>query len=133
LKGDISIFPQVVVYYTIIFSSKDEVFYAVVKVRNGDVDQEIDARPSDALSLAVQLGSSIYIAEEVMQQCGLAVPEERVLRTFNEEEKEAGYEDVTAKVNDMTAFAHPTAPKTVEERQEDYRKFVEFMTEEVKL
>ncbi len=112
---------------------KDEVFYAVVKVRNGDVEQEIDARPSDALSLAVQLGCPIYIAEEVMQQCGLAVPEGRVLRAFNEEEKELGYEAVIAKVEEMTAFPHPTAPKTVEERQEDYRKFVEFMTEEARL
>jgi RNA polymerase sigma factor (sigma-70 family) len=111
---------------------KEEVFYAVVKVRNGDVVQEIDARPSDALSLAVQLGSPIYVAEEVMQQCGLMVPEGHVLRPFNEEEKEVGYEAVTAKVAEMTAFTHPKAPKTPEERQEDYRKFVEFMTEEVK-
>jgi RNA polymerase sigma factor (sigma-70 family) len=111
---------------------KDEVFYAVVKVRNGDVEQEIDARPSDALSLAVQMGCPIYIAEEVMQQCGLVVPEGRVLRAFNEEEQEVGYETVTARIKEMTAFTCPTSPNTAQERQENYRKFVEFMTEEAK-
>ncbi len=112
---------------------KDEIFYAVVKVRNGDVEQEIDARPSDALSLAALLGSPIYIAEEVMQRCGLVVPEGRVLRAFSEEEQEVGYEAVTAKIKEMTAFTHPTASTTAEERQENYRKFVEFMTEEARL
>lgn len=45
----------------------------------------------------------------------------------------AQYEAVTARVKEMTAFVRPTAPTTAEERQENYRKFVEFMTEDIKI
>jgi RNA polymerase sigma factor (sigma-70 family) len=61
---------------------KDEIFYAVAKVRSGDNVQEIDARPSDALALAVQMGSPIYIAEEVMEKAGLPIPEHETIETF---------------------------------------------------
>ena len=50
-------------------SLKDEVFYAVLKIRNGEKVQELDARPSDALSLAVLLKCPVYVAEEVMERC----------------------------------------------------------------
>ncbi|HZS77246.1 MAG TPA: bifunctional nuclease domain-containing protein [Ktedonobacteraceae bacterium] len=50
-------------------SLKDEVFYAVLKIRNGEKVQELDARPSDALSLAVMLKCPVYVAEEVMERC----------------------------------------------------------------
>ena len=32
---------------------KEEIFYAIIKIRTGKETQEIDARPSDALALAV--------------------------------------------------------------------------------
>ena len=47
---------------------KEEIFYATVKIRNGNNTFELDARPSDALTLAVYLDAPIYIAEEVMKQ-----------------------------------------------------------------
>lgn len=54
---------------------KDDTFYAVAKLRIGDKSQEIDARPSDALALAVRTGSPIYASEEVLAKAGLAIPE----------------------------------------------------------
>jgi bifunctional DNase/RNase len=102
----------------------------VIKVRNGDIEQEIDARPSDALALAVQLGCSIYIAEEVMQQAGLVVPEGRVLRSSTSDD-EKNREFVIAKIDEILATrTHPTLPKTAEERAESAHKFMEFITEE---
>lgn len=50
-------------------SLKDEVFYAALKIRNGEKVQELDARPSDALSLAAMLKCPIYVMEEVMERC----------------------------------------------------------------
>ena len=41
------------------------VFTAVARLRNGDVVQEIDVRPSDALGLAALLNSPISVAEEL--------------------------------------------------------------------
>jgi uncharacterized protein len=45
---------------------RDETFFATVKIEvNGKV-QETDARPSDAIALALTMGSPLYVAEEVM-------------------------------------------------------------------
>ncbi|MCL5994752.1 MAG: DUF151 domain-containing protein [Chloroflexi bacterium] len=51
---------------------KDNTFYAVVKLRTADGTQEVDARPSDALPLAVHLGKPIYVSDEVFAAAGLA-------------------------------------------------------------
>jgi RNA polymerase sigma factor (sigma-70 family) len=45
---------------------KDEVFYATLKVRGANGEQELDARPSDALTLAALVNCPIYVAGEVM-------------------------------------------------------------------
>lgn len=53
------------------------VFYGILVARlgkNGEMT-EIDCRPSDALSLAVRLGTPIYIAPEVMDEAGIAPDE----------------------------------------------------------
>ena len=49
-------------------------FYAVVRVRRGKTVNEVDARPSDALALAVLTGSPIFIAEDVLETAGASVP-----------------------------------------------------------
>lgn len=59
---------------------KDEIFYATAKFRSGDTVNEIDARPSDAIALAVVTGSPIFVAEEVLEKCGIVLPEGKTLR-----------------------------------------------------
>lgn len=47
---------------------RENTFYAIIAVAvNGDVD-ELDARPSDALNLAVRLGAPIFVEESVLEQ-----------------------------------------------------------------
>ena len=53
---------------------RDNTYYAVAKVRRGKTVREMDARPSDALALAMLTGSPIYVADDVMQQAGMAIP-----------------------------------------------------------
>lgn len=55
---------------------RDETFYAIAKLRNGDKVREIDARPSDAIALAMQTKSPIYVAEEVMEKAGMDISAE---------------------------------------------------------
>ena len=52
---------------------ENDTFYAITKLRSGDQVQEVDARPSDAINLALQTGSPIYVADEVMAQAGIDV------------------------------------------------------------
>jgi len=53
---------------------KDDTFYAVAKLRSGDTVQEVDARPSDAIALALRMDSPIYVSEEVLDRAGSPVP-----------------------------------------------------------
>jgi RNA polymerase sigma factor (sigma-70 family) len=54
---------------------KINTFYAVVKMRCGQKTCEVDARPSDAMTLAVLNDVPIFVAEEVLETAGLSIPE----------------------------------------------------------
>jgi RNA polymerase sigma factor (sigma-70 family) len=57
-----------------IVALKKDTFYAVVKMRCGKKTREIDARPSDAIALAVLNDSPIFVAEEVLEAAGTVIP-----------------------------------------------------------
>lgn len=58
-----------------IVALKKDTFYAVVKMRCGKKTSEIDARPSDAIALAVLNEAPIFVAEEVLKTAGGKIPE----------------------------------------------------------
>ncbi len=62
---------------------KDDTFYAIAKIRSGDTVNEIDARPSDAIALAVVTGNPIFVAEEILEKCGVALPEGKTLHRID--------------------------------------------------
>jgi RNA polymerase sigma factor (sigma-70 family) len=64
---------------------KDEIFYATAKIRSGDTVNEIDARPSDAIALAVATGSPVFVAEEILEKCGIALPEGKTLHRIGKD------------------------------------------------
>ncbi len=49
----------------------DDTFLAVLWIRQGDEPLVIDARPSDAIALALRADCPIYVAEQVMQSAKL--------------------------------------------------------------
>jgi bifunctional DNase/RNase len=51
----------------------DETYHARLHLRSGDRELAIDARPSDALALAVRASAPIFAAESVLDQAGLGV------------------------------------------------------------
>lgn len=53
---------------------KDGVFYAVLAFESG---LEVSARPSDSIALALRAGTRIVCADDVLEEAGLAVPEEQ--------------------------------------------------------
>ena len=63
---------------------KDNTFYAVVELRlaNGEI-RRVDARPSDAIALALKTKAMIQVAEKVME--GAAVSNEPVNRSMLEQ------------------------------------------------
>ena len=53
---------------------KESIFYAVIRTISGKKVSEIDARPSDAINLAVRTGSPVFVSEEVMAIAGVDIP-----------------------------------------------------------
>ena len=71
----------------IVHAIEDSTFHAVLKLRAEGVDGEqnpdddieiieVDARPSDAIALAVRTGSGIWMLEEVVAEASIAVDAE---------------------------------------------------------
>ncbi len=57
---------------------KDDVFYAAITVVSGKKTYDLDARPSDALALAVLMKRPIFVAETLMPQFEQALPFEQL-------------------------------------------------------
>ena len=88
----------------------NETFYAkVICEMQGDI-HEIDARPSDALAIAVRFGAPIFVSEEIMSEAGIR----------EEQQEESGATE---------AEAEQEAPKTVSGKVEsslnDLQKMLE--------
>jgi uncharacterized protein len=49
-------------------SLREETFYATIVLATGDGTKEVDARPSDALNLALRVSAPIYVADDVMEK-----------------------------------------------------------------
>ncbi len=53
----------------------ENTFYAISQFRNGELVKELDARPSDAIGLALHTGSPIFVDDELMAQSGEPLPD----------------------------------------------------------
>ncbi len=61
----------------IVHTIEDSTFRAVLKLSSADgSSQELDARPSDAIALALRTGSSIWMLEEVVADASIPVDAE---------------------------------------------------------
>ena len=56
----------------VITEIRDETFLALLRLRQGGEAVLVDARPSDAIALALRFDCPIYVAEEVMQLARLS-------------------------------------------------------------
>ena len=49
-------------------------FYADLIFSNG---KEVSARPSDSIALALRTGATIFAADEILEEAGIAIPDEQ--------------------------------------------------------
>jgi uncharacterized protein len=68
----------------IIHSLQKDTFYAALIVQQGEIKQEIDARPSDAIAIALRTNTPIWVMEEVVADASVPVD-----RDADEAEQEA--------------------------------------------
>lgn len=67
----------------VVHSLRDDVFFASIFLEQGERKVELDARPSDAIALAVRCNAPIYVEEPVFEQAGL-----KVTATSDEEDED---------------------------------------------
>lgn len=60
----------------VIADLNDQVFYARIIVEHDGVQIELDARPSDAIALAVRTGVRIMVADAIMDQAGISMEDD---------------------------------------------------------
>jgi len=65
------------VSHIVVNDLRNNTFFAQILVEANGRELQIDARPSDAIALAVRAGVPIYVAEQVMEQASV-VPEEDI-------------------------------------------------------
>ena len=74
---------DVTVSRIVVSDLRENTYYALIGLKNNGDSQEIDARPSDAIALALRTKAPIFVAEKVMKRAAVkekseaeAVPEE---------------------------------------------------------
>ena len=60
---------------------RDGIFYADLVFSNG---AEVSARPSDSIALALRTGAQIFASEEILDEAGVAIPDEQETRRGRE-------------------------------------------------
>ncbi|HSP03225.1 MAG TPA: bifunctional nuclease family protein [Acidimicrobiales bacterium] len=69
----------------VISALRDDVYYADLHLRVGEQDHVVSARPSDALAIAVRVGTPVFADEAVLAEAGyLDVPDDEDLEDDDE-------------------------------------------------
>lgn len=74
-----------------ISSLKDGTFYATLHFEFSDL--EVDARPSDAIALAIRCGVPMYVSEEIIAEAGFTPDADEAEEEFGETHEEEPDED----------------------------------------
>ena len=77
----------------------NETFYAKVVCELGGEVHEIDARPSDAIAIAVRFNAPVFVTEDIMDEAGI-----------REEQKEDEDEDEAVSPPELEEAAEPKSP-----------------------
>jgi bifunctional DNase/RNase len=75
---------EIEVEEVIIFNLLEGVFYAKLVCNNGEKNEEIDARTSDAIAIAVRFGCPIYTYEFILSSAGILLEENAVIEGVEE-------------------------------------------------
>ena len=58
---------DIAVERVVVTALRDEIFYAVLALRIGGQLHEVDARPSDAIALALYAGAPVFVTPEMLE------------------------------------------------------------------
>jgi bifunctional DNase/RNase len=90
----------------------NETFYAKVICEMNGVVHEIDARPSDAIAIAVRFSAPIYVSEEIMNEAGIVEEQQK-------EEEDSSIEEVVEKTEGTETSGSEPVAEDLKKKLED--------------
>lgn len=108
----------------IITTLHEGTFYATLILEYGG--QEIDARPSDAIALAVRFNAPIFVSEEVLRAAGFSTEDTPEGESFTESEDDAEEED-----DELEVFRKQPEQQKSEEETADSLNFRQRLEKEL--
>jgi hypothetical protein len=103
-----------------ISSLQSNTYYATAKLRVGESIHEIDARPSDAIALALRMKSRIYVAEDILAQAGSVIPDQH-----KGQQPRKGLTELAAKLETMKREYEETMAKFKQMREQEEAKKID--------
>ena len=126
---------DVTVQQIVIHSVRDQIYYAQVAIERGELLENIDSRPSDAVALALRTGSPIFVSLDLLETAGwkasdadvevaisqFAAHDEQLLAPTQAVEAQATYTLVSRKsaTEDQSAAAREEATEAAGNGEED--------------
>lgn len=80
----------IIVTRVVICNIKENTYFAIIKLRLDHTEKEIDARPSDAIALALRVNAPIYVTEDVLNKAStekIALKDEKGMKLTELREK----------------------------------------------
>jgi hypothetical protein len=105
------------VEYIAITSLTDQVFHAELAVQVRGVRRQIDARPSDAIALALRVDAPIYVAEQVLDQAAMTLDEDDEAEQ-DQEEGDEFVDRARSLESQLPAKSTPPLPRSEPEEQD---------------
>ena len=93
----------------VVTSLANDVFYARLHLRQNGRDLDVDARPSDAIALAVRMECPIFVADDVLEKAGVLPEKEDEDGGTPDEDRLAVFRDL---VNSLDLPDLPDEPPT---------------------
>tara|TARA_B100000614_G_scaffold23726_1_gene18646 strand:- start:1360 stop:1929 length:570 start_codon:yes stop_codon:yes gene_type:complete len=86
-----------VVNEVLITDIKDGVFFSKIIISDSNKKHSIDARPSDAIAIAIRYKANIYVDERVLDEAGIIFDEAEVDKKVNDDGKVKTLKDFSIK------------------------------------
>lgn len=90
----------------------DNTFYAKLRLEYNGTESDIDARPSDAIAMALRFSAPIYVDDEVMNAAGIIINDEKSDQKDADEKKKQ-------KLSPVESLKRQLTKAIKEERYED--------------
>ncbi len=112
---------------------REGTFFAKIRFTAAGADGQLDARPSDAVALAVRVQAPIFVAPSVLEEAGIPTEEEPDVRLESGEEPEESVEEEEVHTEPKTPLERIEEQLEQAISEEDYERAAQLRDEITRL